>query len=342
MISLRKAMQDQVEEAYESTLDSYRSALGAIGDAAMRACPPTGEPLQQSLRALQARLTAEAKPHLVTETGQRLEVELRTWGDQSAQLYKSNTDEVKDILAIVATAAREVAERDQRYAKQFGELTGRLQAANRLNDLTAIRQSLSKSVADLSSTVTNMTKDSQDSVAQLRAQVTSYETRLQEVERLASLDPLTGLGNRRKVELQLERRIKDGNGVSLIYMDINEFKRINDEYGHVAGDDLLKQFAGELRAALRAVDIVGRWGGDEFVVVVDGDGRQAQSLSDRIEKWVTGDYTLTALAPPQKVKVSAAIGIGAWQPGDTLQDVLSRADAAMYARKSQMKLSPRA
>ncbi len=337
MISLRKAMQEQVEEAFESTLDSYRSALGAIGDAAVRACPPVGEPLQQNLRALQKRLTAETPPQLVTETERRLEAELRTWGDQAAQLFQDNTNEVKDILSILAKATQEVGDRDQRYTKQFGDLTERLQAANRLNDLTAIRQSLSRSVTDLSTCVKNMTKDSQESVAQLRSQLSTYEARLEEVERLASLDALTGLRNRRSVELQLERRIKEGRRASVIYVDLNGFKRINDAFGHIAGDDLLKQFAGELRAALRAADIVGRWGGDEFIVMIDGDSRQAEMLVDRIEKWVTGDYVLTATAVPQKVKITAAAGVASWQPGDTVTDILSRADAAMYERKSRMK-----
>jgi diguanylate cyclase (GGDEF)-like protein len=89
--------------------------------------------------------------------------------------------------------------------------------------------------------------------------------------------------------------------------------------------------------AVRAGDIAGRWGGDEFIVVVEGDSRQAHIVSDRIEKWVTGDYVLTITAPPQKVNVTAAIGVASWQPTDTIADVLSRADAAMYARKSHMK-----
>jgi diguanylate cyclase (GGDEF)-like protein len=342
MISLRKAMREQMEEAFESTLDSYKGALVAMGDAAARACPPSGEQLRNNLRVLQERLTNEAPPNLVTETEQRLEAELRTWGDQTAQFYQENTDEVKSILSIVSKATLEVGERDQRYAKQFGDLTERLRATNRLNDLSSIRQSLSKSVADLSTCVTKMAKDSQESVAQLRAQLSSYETRLEEVERMASLDELTGLSNRRKVELQLGRRVTEGRIASVIYLDLNEFKQINDAYGHLAGDDLLKQFAGELRTMLRAADILGRWGGDEFIIVVDGDSRQAKALAERIEKWVTGEYVLTVNGVAQKVKISAAIGIASCQPGDTITDILNRADAAMYAHKSQMKSPSRA
>jgi len=336
MISLRKAMETQIEEAFQSALDSYRAALMAIGKASVRACPPVGERLQRALLVLHQRLLSEAPPNLVLETEERLELELQTWGDEVARFYQEKTTEVKDILSLLAKAATEVGERDQRYSEQFGQLTERLQATTRLNDLTAIRQSLSKSVTDLKTCVTEMTKDGRDSVAQLRAQLTTYQARLDEVERIAAVDALTGLFNRRKVEAHLERRIAEGRGFSVIYLDLNGFKQINDTHGHLAGDDLLKQFAGELRMVFRATDMVARWGGDEFVVVVDDNLQGAQVLLARIKKWVSGEYTL---ASPQtaRVKVAAAIGVATWQFGDTVSDVFRKADAVMYAEKALMR-----
>ena len=108
-------------------------------------------------------------------------------------------------------------------------------------------------------------------------------------------------------------------------------------YGHLAGDDLLKQFAGELLAAFRTTDVVGRWGGDEFVVLIDGDFREAVTRVARIEKWVDGEYIVTTESGPRKLKVSAASGVTAWQPGDTPTTILQRADAAMYQHKARLK-----
>jgi diguanylate cyclase len=148
---------------------------------------------------------------------------------------------------------------------------------------------------------------------------------------------LTGLFNRRKVETHLKRQIKEGRSSSVIYLDLNGFKRINDTLGHLAGDDLLKQFAGELRTTFRAADVVGRWGGDEFVVVVDGDSQKAKACLARIEQWVSGEYTLTTADGPKKIKLAVAAGIATWKPGESITDVLRNADAAMYAEKSRMK-----
>lgn len=336
MISLRKAMIGQVEDALQSTLASYRDALMAIGTANGRACPPASVRLQGALLALHQRLATEASPSVVSETEKQLETELQNWADEAAGIYHAKTTEVKDILSLLARAAVEVGERDQRYSEQFRQLTERLQATTRLNDLTAIRQSLSRSVIDLESCVSEMNRDGRNYIAQLRAQLTTYEARLEEMALVASLDALTGLFNRRTVEAELERRIRDGCRFSLIYLDLNSFKQINDTFGHVAGDDLLKQFARELRTVCRAKDVVARWGGDEFVVIVDASLYETQLLVARIEKWVAGRYMI-ALPKPATVKVTASVGFAGWQIGETLSDVIRKADSMMYEHKALIK-----
>ena len=335
MISLRKSMAMQAEEVLQSALKSYADVFVVVGEAGVQACPPAGEELQESLLNLRRRLNGETSASVITETEKLFEIELHTWSERAAQFYQEKTHDVREILTIVAKAAGKVAERDQRYAKQFGTLTEQLQGTAKLNDLTTIRQSLVTNVAELETCVTKMVRDGQESVADLRAQMRVYEDRLEEVERIASEDPLTGLANRRKLERQLELRSGQGRSFSIIYIDLNGFKQINDTYGHLAGDDLLKQFAGELRAAFRTTDVVGRWGGDEFIVLIDGDFRDAVTRIERIQKWVDGEYILTTESGPRKVQVSAASGVTSWQAGDTPTTILQRADAAMYEHKAR-------
>ena len=337
MISLRQSMEKQAEEVLQSALKSYGDVFVAVGQAGAQACPAVGDGLKESLLNLRQRLSAEASASSIAETEQLLEAELQTWSARAAHYFQSKTDEVQEILAIVAKAAGQIGERDQRYSKQFGKLTERLQATSRLNDLTTIKQSLVKSVSEMESCVTKMTQDGQESVSALRAQMSIYEARLEEVERIASQDALTGLTNRRKLERHLELMVSLARPFSVIYIDLNGFKYINDTFGHQAGDDLLKQFAGELRTAFRTTDMVGRWGGDEFVVLLDADFQAAVSKVERIQKWVDGEYIVTTESGPRKVKVGAASGVASWQSGDTSTTILQRADAAMYAHKARMK-----
>lgn len=335
-------MKLDLEQALQATLDSYRSALRALGDAGAQACPPAADNLKQSLQNLTERLSHHPAPGLIVETERRLEEELKAWGQNAAHCYQAKTDEMKELVLLLARAAAEVGDRDQRYSDQFGQVATQLHAAAKLNDLTAMRQSLNRHATELTTCVISMAKDGQDSIAQLRSQLTAYEARLEEVERIATIDPLTGVANRRKVEQQLERKVSRAMPFSVIYLDINNFKKVNDTLGHLVGDDLLKQFAGELRSAFRSTDLIGRWGGDEFIVLVDGPLPEAESRHRRIEEWVNGEYTLSADGSPRKLNVSAAIGIAAWERGDSVASVLHRADTAMYLDKSRAGDHPKA
>ncbi len=327
----------QAEEALQSALKSFADVFVVVGEAGAQACPPAGDDLKESLLNLKLRLSTETSATTIAETEKLFETELHTWSERAAQFYRQKTDEVREILSIVAKAASQIGERDQTYAKQFGKLTERLQGTAKLNDLTSIRRSLAANVSELESCVTKMVRDGNESVAELRAQMSVYKDRLEQVERIASEDQLTGLTNRRMIERQLELNTGQGRPFSVIYIDLNGFKQVNDTFGHLAGDDLLKQFAGELRAAFRTTDLVGRWGGDEFIVVMDGDFREAATRAERIAKWVDGEYELRTESGVRKLQVSAACGVASWEAGDTPASVLQRADGAMYQHKARMK-----
>ena len=214
----------QVEEVLQSALKSYADVFVAVGEAGVQACPPAGEEFQESLMNLKQRLNGEASASVITETEKLFERELQPWSERASQFYQEKTDEVREILTIVAHAAGQVGERDQRNAKQFGKLAERLQGTAKLNDLTRIRQSLVKNASELETFITKMVRDGQESVAELRAQMRVYEERLEEVERIASQDPLTGLTNRRKLDRQIELRSNQGDAFSVIYIDLNGFK----------------------------------------------------------------------------------------------------------------------
>jgi diguanylate cyclase (GGDEF)-like protein len=125
-------------------------------------------------------------------------------------------------------------------------------------------------------------------------------------------------------------------------LDLNHFKQVNDRYGHPAGDNLLQQFSQELSANMRGTDLAGRWSGDEFIVVLDCDLAGALSQLERMREWVLGDYTiqLAADTAQAKVTVDAAIGVAQWQPGESAQQVIERADSAMYAEKKLARQKP--
>ena len=321
-------------ELLPAVLNAYRSALLTMGQSGVRAYPAVGSDLQQHLISLVSLLSHDLTPSLVQETEEQVEEQLRRWGGHTEEYFKAKANDIKELLIVLARTAESVGERDQRYATRFTQFTSRLQAIADLEDLTQVRASLVQRATELRACVEQMEEDSHQSLAQLHAEVSTYETKLKAAEELALRDPLTGLANRRNVEQRIAWRVDHQQTFSVAILDLNRFKQVNDRYGHPAGDSLLQQFSQELSANVRCTDLVGRWSGDEFIVVLDSDLASAESQMDRMRKWVLGDYTIQlAAGQPVKVSLDASIGVAQWQPGESMQQVIERADSAMYREK---------
>lgn len=152
----------------------------------------------------------------------------------------------------------------------------------------------------------------------------------------ALTDPLTGIANRRGLDDVLGRVLarsrRDGTSVQLAFIDLDGFKAINDRLGHEAGDRFLQEVARRLAAGTRAAEFVGRYGGDEFVLVTED--ANPDRLRARLDGVIRGRYELgtTALDYP-----GASIGVVTGQPGESAEALLKRADASMYATKRSRK-----
>jgi diguanylate cyclase (GGDEF)-like protein len=148
-------------------------------------------------------------------------------------------------------------------------------------------------------------------------------------------DPLTGLGNRTLFASVLDEALNRADEIAVMFIDMDDFKSVNDTLGHDAGDKFLAEASQRLASCLRPTDTAARVGGDEFAVMLEGcNERAAKSIAKRM---------LGVLEPPfaisgKTLQASASIGIAMGSGGvDTSQDLMGRADAAMYAAKSQGK-----
>jgi diguanylate cyclase (GGDEF)-like protein len=325
------------QELLEATSESYKSVLRAIGKSALLACPTTGSELEKVLAELEGKLSVDTAPEAVNRTEELVEEALTRWGALTAEHLKAQADEVKELLIMLARTAESVGERDQRYSGQFGGLTAELKAIANLDDLTQVRSTLVRKATELKSCVDQMAQDGEDSISQLRTKLSVYESKLKAVEQLAAKDALTGLANRRCVEERIEWNISMSQTFCVVVLDLNLFKAVNDQHGHLAGDDLLKKFSQELLKRVRADDLVGRWGGDEFVIVLSRDIEVAKAQVQRIREWVFGNYSIETGTGKGDVKihVAASIGVAQWQRGATMQQVMEQADAAMYLDKQK-------
>lgn len=157
------------------------------------------------------------------------------------------------------------------------------------------------------------------------------------IEELAELDELTGASNRRCImrmlEEEIDRAIRNGSPCSIALIDLDWFKRINDAYGHPTGDEVLRTFSITMFANIRSVDRFGRYGGEEFLLVLpDMDAEQAVRALDRLRA-IIADLEWSAFSPDMKVTMSA--GVATLKPNETSDLFLARADSALYAAKAQ-------
>jgi diguanylate cyclase (GGDEF)-like protein len=315
-------------------MEAYRSALREMGSCTLEACPALGAGLKETLSMLSERLSVRMPPEEVEATEEQVRGRLREWGRLTARHSQRQTGEVKDLLLVLARTAESVGQRDQRCAGQITDVTTRLKGIASLDDLGEIRSSIEQSAAELKNSVERMTEETRQAIDELKAEVSVYQTRLEAAEEVASRDVLTGVRSRLYAESQIERRLATEAPFCVAILDINGFKKVNDELGHLVGDDLLKQFATELKHACRSTDVIGRWGGDEFILLLDLSLENANAQMERARKWVFGTYKVETRAGQKKLKVDASIGLAERRMGDTMKKVVDRADAAMYRDKA--------
>jgi two-component system chemotaxis response regulator CheY len=214
------------------------------------------------------------------------------------------------------------------------DVTHKLESVASLEDLSEVRTLIQKGAAELKTSVDRMAEEGKRALTQLKTEISGYQVKLEEAEEIASRDMLTGLHNRLWVERQIERRIEACTPFCIAVIDVDDFKQVNDNYGHLVGDELLQQFAAELQYANRSRDVIGRWGGDEFILMLDCQRSDASAQIDRLATSVCRSYEVHAKAGPVKLTLGASIGLTEHIPGEALKELLARADAAMYLRKA--------
>lgn len=172
----------------------------------------------------------------------------------------------------------------------------------------------------------------------LRRQKAELAQALEQIRQLATHDDLTGLLNRRamldRMQLEQRRSLRSGSPLLIAQLDIDHFKAVNDTHGHAAGDLVLQSFADTVRRNVRDTDVLARWGGEEFVLLLcDTPAADAVALMERLRQAVQAMQVPVAQGG-QPITVTVSIGLARHAPADPLAGTLERADQALYAAKA--------
>lgn len=280
----------------------------------------------------------------VTDSGQR----------EFASYLKQLNERLASFLGTLTEAHEgysESVESARTFNQELREQVSGLQASvQEAVDLHSLKQSLEARLDGLLNTVSEHQKhrDGREEevaqrlqsltqkVAEMEQEAQSFRDHLEEQRQKALIDPLTGLPNRagwgERLELEMARWKRYGGELALAVLDIDHFKRINDGYGHLAGDKVLKIIAGELAKRLRKTDFIARFGGEEFVLLIpstplEGGRQLLQTLLDGVEQC---PFHFRG----ERVTITLSAGLTSFVSGESSEKVFERADQALYRAKS--------
>jgi diguanylate cyclase (GGDEF)-like protein len=184
--------------------------------------------------------------------------------------------------------------------------------------------------------VARLMRDLKETRRALRIKQTGLEAVLAQVDEIAHTDQLTFLSNQRKIIGDLQRMVSRAHQsrrpLTIFMVDIDRFKPINDTYGHMVGDQVLRKLSGELRGGIRHSDRIGRYGGEEFLILLPAT--PVEAAIPMAERLLALARDVVVLAGTRPVQVTVSIGIAQYQPGEYWKDFLARADKAMYQSKN--------
>jgi diguanylate cyclase len=247
-------------------------------------------------------------------------------------------DALRTLVQSLATELGDLGGRAGRFSEQLGGYADSIEHADSLEGLATLvhdmvheSRAVQAEVADASTRL----QAGQAEAATLSSRVRELEGELRRLSEEVAVDALTQVSNRRGLALAFEtesaRHARDGSTLAVALIDIDNFKKLNDSLGHVAGDEALKALAARVRAALRPVDHVARFGGEEFVLLLPAtEIAPAQEALTRLQRELTASLFMHE---GREVFVTFSGGVTAWRVGETLDVTIERADEALYEAK---------
>jgi diguanylate cyclase len=249
---------------------------------------------------------------------------------------------LKNLIGVFVKRLSEVTTSTADYHGKVETYAERLQVAD---DIDSLRSLVDELMGDTRSMQIDMTR-SRDEIADAKRQAEAAEGRvrklqaeLEQVSEQVSQDQLTGALNRRGLDDAMQREISRAErrkvALSVAVLDLDNFKRLNDTYGHQAGDDALVHLTKVVKKTLRPTDIVARYGGEEFMILYSDTALpQALEITKRLQRELTKRYFLHN---NERLLITFSAGVAQFKPGETQEAVFARADKAMYQAKLQGK-----
>jgi diguanylate cyclase (GGDEF)-like protein len=342
IVSLKASLEawDRVDEILRQSLETYARTLQHIEQHLSRRAAERFNMKgldfgsQRDALARSGRKPGFGMPVLET-VSQEVESELRTFGERLCE-HACSSQDLRDVAAALNQAIAGIQEIGGKHQQVMRTAAGRLRTASESDNVTALRILVRCQSAELLRLADDAARENEALASSLKGEVTELTAGLRTARQEARQDTLTGMLNRRALEEMMAEFAHKETPHCLILLDLDRFKSINDKFGYLSGDDLLRQVAVRIQSALPSSCAAARWGGDEFIILVDGSISTGMSVARKMDQQLRTSYRLGE-GQAANVYAQASVGLSDWKRGESANTVVARADLALKAKKRSME-----
>jgi diguanylate cyclase len=318
---------------------SIRALLQFIKDFSMDLKEIRSDDFQTEISQLSGKFTEEKKLKKIQSHFEKNKKAIAAFISLQKKYLTDREGELKDIIDILTNAVVDLDNESQEYNQKILEQSGKIEQITYLDDIKKVKQALISEIEQMRRTVREKQSNDNVKLEALAQQVDTLNSQLKQAHTESNTDSMTGIFNRKAFDRQIaelvERNTVAKFPFSLLMLDIDNFKSINDTYGHQTGDRIIMAVVNKCRQNIRGEDFFARYGGEEFVIILPGASlRNAVKKANYICKAVASTrYRLSDSKDEQTLKVTMSVGVSCHQKADTVDSVIKRADKALYAAK---------
>ena len=331
------------DEKGQFFLFAVRALLVFIKDFSLDLREIDSEEFKKKIDDLTGKLISEEKPKKLQSVFEKNKNNIITYIKKQKDYLKDREDEFKEIIDLLTKAMAVVDHDNQVYNEKIYKQSEKLEKITLLDDIKKIKNKLIIEIENIRTSVREKELRDSEKYEILSKRVNSLNVELEKAKEESIKDGLTGVFNRKAfdgyISKLVERNTVTKAPFSLLLLDIDDFKKINDHFGHQTGDRVLVATAHKCRELIRSDDFLARYGGEEFVVVLSGASlRNAVKKGKLICKEISkARYALEESKKDTIISITLSIGASVHKKGDTVETAIERADKALYAAKQAGK-----
>jgi diguanylate cyclase len=301
------------------------------------------ERFKTKLTDLQEKFRAEEKMKAIAAQFDRQKSGILDHIQRQKTYIGERESEFREIIDLMTAAMTGMDNENRDFYSSIRSQGERFEEITLLDDIKRIKNELVREVENMRAMVRKKEGQDQKTLDALSSQVDNLKKELDAARHSANTDGLTGVNNRKALDEYL-RSLVERNSISrqpfsLLMMDLDDFKQLNDTYGHTVGDRMLLAFAEKCRASVRSDDFLARYGGDEFTLILPGASlRNAKKKAKHLCKTIAGArYAADDSPKADIVSITVSIGVCAYRKDDTVKTLIERADRCLYKAKEAGK-----